>query len=206
MRRSVLGIFALTVMLAEGAAAQTTFTPIFMSPYRDFQRNEFGAAFSDPGEGLDFALEGWGRYARPQFDLGLRVGFANSEQDPFGNEETLFLIGGDARAPLLRSSEDFPLDASFTVGLGGRFGDNFSQGVIPVGVSLGRRIILEGSRTTFVPFGHPVIAPTFGDGDDDLAFGLGLGVDININPNFEILVSGALGDYEGVGFGLAWHR
>jgi hypothetical protein len=51
-----------------------------------------------------------------------------------------------------------------------------------------------------------VITPNFGDGPDDVLFGLGLGVDIALSRTFDARVSGALGDYDGVGIGLAWHR
>jgi hypothetical protein len=57
-----------------------------------------------------------------------------------------------------------------------------------------------------VPYLHPVLAPTFGRGNSNLNFGLGLGVDVTINKRFELRVSGALGDYEGIGVSLAFLR
>ena len=39
-----------------------------------------------------------------------------------------------------------------------------------------------------------------------LAACLGLGVDITLTKTFDVRVSGAVGDYEGVGIGVAWHK
>ena len=77
---------------------------------------------------------------------------------------------------------------------------------IPVGVSLGRRFDVEGSNTTFVPYVHPVIVPTFGGGNDDVNFALGLGVDIRFSEQWAIRASGGLGDIEGVGISVAYIR
>ena len=65
---------------------------------------------------------------------------------------------------------------------------------------------MEGSSTTFVPYVHPVIIPTFGGGDDDVQFALGLGVDVRFSDRWAIRASGGLGDLEGVGVSLAYIR
>jgi hypothetical protein len=76
---------------------------------------------------------------------------------------------------------------------------------VPVGISLGREIQVEGSRTSFTPYVHPVLTPTFGDGPDDVEFGLGLGVNIRFTPRFEVRVAGGIGDLpEGVSVGMAF--
>jgi hypothetical protein len=205
MRRSIrYGLLTLTLIAGAtgAAAAQETGTPIFKAPYRAFTSHEFGLSLSDPGSVYDFALEGFYRYGRGQNDFSLRGGFANGS----GNLDTKVLLGGDFRTQVLSYSESFPLDGSLTLGFGTSIGDGPDRFFLPVGVSLGRRFDLEGSNTTFVPYAHPVIIPTFGGGNDDVNFALGLGVDIRFSESWAIRASGALGDLDGVGVSVAYLR
>lgn len=187
------------VVPAARLAAQTTGTPVFLAPYRAFERVEFGASLSDPGQG--FALEGFYRWGARRYDFGFRGGFADADPG-----ETRFLVGADFRTRVVDHSVDFPLDGAFTLGIGANFGDGTTRARIPVGLSLGRRVELEDSNVQFVPYLHPVLAPVFGDGDGELDFAVGLGVDITFNRRFELRVSGALGDVEGVGISFAFLR
>jgi len=197
--RRVGWVVAFSSALASVGLAQTTGTPIFLAPYRPFQRIEFGGSISDPGPGV--AVEGFYRFAGKQYDVGFRAGL----QDARGSD-THFLAGVDFRTRIVDHTMDFPLDGAFTAGLGASFGGGVTQAYIPVGVSLGRRVALEDSNAEFVPYIHPVLVPTFGDGDSDLRFALGVGVDIAFNRRFELRISGALGDIEGVGVSLAITR
>lgn len=202
-RRGIVGslVVALAVAVAVPAAAQETGTPVFKSPYRTFTTSEVGVTFSDPGAGVDWALEGFYGYGRGRWDIGLRAGVAD-----FSSEDTGILLGGSARTRVLESSESFPLDGALTLGAGAMIvdGDVFFR--TPIGISLGRRVVLEGSETSFVPYAHPVLVPVFGAGDSDVGFALGLGVDIKFGRTFDIRVAGALGDYEGVSIGAAFIR
>lgn len=198
MHRSLLAALA-GLTLALPVAAQETGTPVFQAPYRAFTRSEFGLSFSDPGSGV--ALEGFYRMGSGSNDFGLRAGFWDAE----GSDNTSFLIGGDFRTRVVTHTQDFPLDGALTVGFGAALSDASSVGFIPVGISLGRRIELEDSETSFVPYMHPILVPTFGD-DSDLLFALGLGVDIKFTPRFDLRVSGAIGDYEGIAISAAWLR
>ena len=138
MRRSLYGgllVAAFVTVAADGLAAQETGTPMFKAPYRAFTNHEFGAAFSDPGEGVNFALEGFYSYGRGSNDFGIRAGFA----DPDGPGDTRFLIGGDFRARVLSYSESFPLDGALTVGAGINLGDGDDLIYLPLGFTLGRR-------------------------------------------------------------------
>ncbi len=202
MRRRLCGslLVAFVALWAGDLAAQETGTPIFRAPYRAFSSHEFGASLSDPGDAADFALEGFYSYGRGTNDFSLRGGFA----DGAGNLDTRFLLGGDFRARVVSYSESFPLDGALTVGLGTSLGDGPDQFYLPVGFSLGRRFELEGSRTTFTPYAHPVIVPTFGSGDDDVNFALGLGVDVRFSQSWAVRASGGLGDIEGVGVSLTY--
>jgi hypothetical protein len=203
MRRKLCGGLLVTLFVALAAsesAAQETGTPIFKAPYRAFASHEFGASLSDPGDAADFALEGFYGYGRGTNDFGLRAGFA----DGAGNLDTRFLLGGDFRTRVVSYSESFPLDGALTVGLGTSLGDGPDLFFLPVGISLGRRFELEGSKTTFTPYAHPVIVPTFGGGDDDVNFAFGLGVDVRFSGSWALRASGGLGDIEGVGLSLTY--
>ena len=207
MRRNLRGGLLALALVAGGAAtsaAQETGTPIFKAPYRAFQTHEFGVSLSDPGgdTGIDFALEGFYRYGKGANDFSLRGGFA----DGAGNIDTKLLLGGDFRTQVVSYSESFPLDGSITLGLGTSIGDGPDKFYLPVGISLGRRFDMEGSNTTFVPYLHPVVIPTFGSGDDDVNFALGLGVDIRFSDQWAVRASGGLGDLDGVGISVAYIR
>ncbi len=202
MRRNLCGgilVLALLAGTAGVASAQETGTPIFRAPYRAFESHEFGASISDP-EGANVALEGFYRYGKNQYDFGLRGGFADAK-----GSDTIFLIGGDLRTQILTYSDKFPLDGALTLGFGGIFGEGDDVFLLPVGISLGRRFDVEGSSTTFVPYVHPNIIPTFG-GSDDLQFALGLGVDVRFSERWALRASGGLGDIEGVGVSVAYIR
>jgi len=195
-------VFALLAGAAGTSAAQETGTPLFKAPYRAFTTHEFGASLSDPGSYADFALEGFYGYGSEANDFGIRGGFADGQ----GGNDTRILLGGDFRTRVVSYSESFPLDGALTVGFGTQLGDGPDLFFVPVGVSLGRRFEMEGSNTTFTPYAHPVIIPTFGSGDDDVNFALGLGVDIRFSEQWAVRASGGLGDIDGVGVSLVYVR
>jgi hypothetical protein len=205
MRRSVCGgilVLAVLVGAARTSAAQETGTPVFKAPYRAFTSHEAGVSFSDPGEGFSYALEGFYRYGKDANDFSVRAGFGDLS-GPGGGR---FLLGGDFRTQVVSYSESFPLDGSLTVGAGMNVGGGPDAYYIPVGISLGRRFEMEGSNTTFVPYVHPVVVPTFGNGNSDVNFALGLGVDIRFSDQWAIRASGGIGDIDGVGISVAYLR
>lgn len=197
MRKLILAVLLLAP--AATAAAQSTGTPVFAAPYRAFNKSELGVSLSDPGSGL--AVEGFYKFANKNWDIGFRGGFADNN-----GGDTPILLGIDARSRLITHSESFPLDGALTLGAGTILVDQFNQFLFPVGLSLGRRVNLEGDNVSFVPYFQPVLAPIFGEGDSDLLFTLGLGADVRLNGNFDLRISGAIGDYEGIGFSFAWLR
>lgn len=194
-----LALVALLAFPAAEAVAQETGTPVFLAPYRAFENHEVGVAISDPGDD-SWAIEGNYRFGWGAHDLGLRGGFID-----VGNETGL-LLGGSFRTRVITHSRDFPLDGALTAGVGLQLIDDFTGGLIPVGLSLGRRFEAENSSVSFVPYAHPVLALAFGDNDEDLIFGLGLGVDVRVSESLDIRVAGALFDYEGISIGLSWVR
>jgi opacity protein-like surface antigen len=204
MRRSLCAGVALLALLSlptASAFAQETGTPNFKSPYRAFAEHEFGASFSDY-EAVSGAFEGFYTYGRGQNDFGVRAGFA----DPSGEGDTRFVVGGNFRTQVVRYSESFPLDGALTLGLGGNIGDGDDVFFIPVGIALGRAFTMEGSNTTFVPYVHPVLVPTFGGASDDVEFALGLGVNVALSERWAVRASGGLGDIEGIGLSVAYIR
>jgi hypothetical protein len=200
----MIGVLVVVVLAAAAgrAAAQETGTPVFRAPYRAFTTHEFGATLSFPSGAPDFALEGFYSYGHGAYDLGVRGGF---EDVPGGN--TRVLLGGDFRTRILNASDRFPLDGALTLGLGINAGSGGPNVVyIPVGLSLGRRFLLEGSKTSFVPYVEPVVVPALSSGNSNLDFALGFGVDIRFSNTIDFRVSAGVGDIEGISLGLAFVR
>jgi hypothetical protein len=205
MNRRIIGALvgvALAATAAGRAAAQETGTPVFRAPYRAFTTSEFGATLSFPSGAPDFALEGFYSYGHGAYDLGIRGGF---EHIPGG--DTRVLLGGDFRTRILNASDRFPLDGALALGLGINAGGSGPAVVyIPVGLSLGRRFLLEGSKTSFVPYVEPVVVPALSSGNSDLDFALGFGVDVRFSNTIDFRVSAGVGDIEGISLGLAFVR
>lgn len=203
MHRNRFVVFAAALVAVAplaSVAAQSTGTPIYAAPYRAFAKSEIGISLSDPGDG--FALEGSYRAGfSHKMDIGFRAGIA----DRSGPNSTDLLVGADLRGRVLDHSESFPLDGSFTVGLGIQTGHGYTVGYLPIGFSMGRRVLLEGSSVSLVPYIHPVLTPIFGDGSGT-DFSLGFGVDARITPRLDLRFSAALGDRDGIGFSVAFLR
>ena len=201
MGQTTLASLAMAATLALGASAdaQETGTPVFSAPYRAFSAHELGLSLSAP-EGADLGFEGFYAFASGRNDFGLRVGLLDTDDDAD------LVLGGRFRTRLLTHSEDFPLDGALTVGLGAAFHDGGSVLRVPIGLSLGRRIDSGSSGVSFAPYLHPVLIPTFSEGDDELELALGLGLDIRLTRRFDLRVSGSVGDLEGFAVSFAWVR
>ena len=210
MRRSLCGgliVASVIALSVTNLAAQETGTPIFRAPYRTFNSYEFGGSLSDPGSGVDYALEGYYRYGSGSWDISVRGGWEHLASQVNGVATpccTRYLVGGDVRTQVLKYSESVPLDGAFTLGFGANVGSGVDAYYIPIGISVGRRFELENSKTTFVPFAHPVLIPTFGGGDSHIDFALGLGVDVRFSQSLALRASGGIGDIDGVGISLAY--
>lgn len=200
-RSARVGVAALALMSAVGGslAAQETGTPVFKAPYRAFTSHEFGGNLSFPSGDVNLALEGFYGFGHGSYDIELRAGFEDLE----GTGGTRILLGGDFRTRVLRASEKFPLDGALTVGVGLNAGDGPDVLLLPVGLSLGRRFLLEGSKVSFVPYVHPVMAPAISSGNSQLDLAFGIGIDIRFASAVDFRVSGGLGDIEGIALGIA---
>jgi hypothetical protein len=189
------------LLVAAPLAAQSTGTPVFHAPYRSFERYELGGNVSDQG---NISVEGF--YGMSQaggrWDLSLRGGV----QDNGPGGRTALLAGVDARFRVFDQSEDFPLDGAIILGVGSRLVRDASRLLIPVGLSIGRRLRFENSSITLVPYAEPVIAPTFGNGGSDVLVALGLGGDLRLSRRFEIRVGVGIGDIDNFSVGAAYAR
>ena len=196
MRKAIL--FLALALAASPLAAQETGTPVFMAPYRAFQQQEFGVMFSDPGIG-DWALEGEYGFGFGVYDIVLTGGDLDRAD---GGAATL---GASLRSRIITASDKFPLDGALTIGAGTVLGEGSDAFWVPIGLSLGRRVELENSTTSFVPYIQPFLAPRVQSGEEGaLDVGVGLGVDIRFGKTFDVRVSGGLGDIDGVAVGLVW--
>jgi hypothetical protein len=193
---TIVATAVLAVSSAEVAQAQLTGTPVFSAPYRAFKQHEVGGYVSSAS---NYSLEGFYGYGSGKFDIELRGGFVDFES----NAGSQVLVGAQARQRVITNTERFPLDGALTFGISGAFGDGADRVFIPVGLSLGRRFLLEGSKTSFVPYVQPYLGLALTDGDSDLAGGLGLGVDIRLSDVVDLRIGGGIGDIEGVSVGIA---
>jgi hypothetical protein len=151
-------------------------------------------------EGADLAVEGFYSFASGRNDFGLRVGMQDAD------DASDLLLGGHFRTCLLTHSQDFPLDGALTVGVGAVFSDGGSVVRVPIGLSLGRRIDSGSSGVSFLPYLHPVLLPTFSEGDSELGLALGLGLDLRLARRFDLRVAGSVGDLAGFSVSLTWVR
>lgn len=193
-----IAVLAVCFSLATTAAhAQATGTPSHNAPYRAFERSEIGLVISFP-DGGSTAFEGVYRMSSRRFDVGFRAGILDAQ---FG--DAVFLLGAEARQRVITHSTDFPLDGAVIAGIGARLVSNNSFLLIPVGLSLGRRLDVEGSQVSIVPYAQPTLTFVLGD-NSDLLFALGLGADFRLTRRFDARVSVGIGDLEGVSIAAVW--
>jgi len=204
MQRTRMGIVVLALAASAGsAAAQATFTPSFNAPYRAFERHEFGGTISFE-EGSSTSLEGQFRFGYRAFDIGVRGG-VRFRDDPL---EDMIILGVEGRGRLLTHSEQFPLDGALILGAGLLL-DGGTDLVIPAGLSLGRRLNIEDSGVSIVPYVQPTLfITTFGD-PMEVGFGFGFGADFRLSRFFDARISAGLGTNnapEGVSISAVWIR
>jgi hypothetical protein len=196
--RLALLFFVLAGGSAATLAAQATGVPSYNAPYRAFTRSEFGVVLSFP-DGGGTAFEGAYRMASGKFDLGFRGGIFS----PDGGDSQL-LLGAEARQRVVTHTQDFPLDGALILGIGGRFSSDNSEVIVPIGLSLGRRVDPKDSKISIVPYVQPTGFFVAGNGESDFLFALGLGADFRLSPKFDARISAGLGDLEGVSIGAVW--
>ena len=201
MHRKLLSA-ALLLAVAAPLAAQSTGTPVFHAPYRVFDRYEIGANVSDAG---NIAFEGFYGFSGNQaakWDFALRGGVLDQGK----GGKAVVLLGVDARYRVIDQTDDFPLDGALITGVGAQLVSGGSRLLIPIGLSLGRRVTFQGSKVSLVPYAEPVIVPIFGSGKSDVLVALGLGADLRINRRFEIRLGIGVGDIKNFSLGFSIAR
>jgi hypothetical protein len=199
--KKMLAALAVAVIAAPSVlSAQATGTPSYNAPYRAFVHHEFGGTVSFP-EGTNWALEGQYRFGTGPWDIGLRGGLL----EPGGGASTVFLVGAEGRARVINHTEDFPIDGAFILGAGFNF-DGGTTFLAPVGLSLGRRLDIQNSNLSVIPYAQPTLFFVAGGGTTDLQFGLGLGADLRLSRAADFRFSASLGDIRGVALSLVFIR
>ncbi len=198
-KAAVVIVLTLTGMGA-AARAQSTGTTTFNAPYRAFNHSEIGVLLSFPNGG-GTGVEGAYRMASGSFDIGFKAGFLNAP----GPGPSVLLLGAEARERVITHTVDFPLDGAVVVGMGGEFVSGRSAVLVPVGLSLGRRVDPQGSTVSIVPYVQPTLFLIAGNNvTNHVQFALGLGGDFRLSRVFDARISAGLGDVEGVSIGAVW--
>jgi len=195
MQRSVVVVAILSFAAAGAGLAQTTLMPYYSAPYRAFWQHEFGGTVSFPDGGTGF--EGLYGFGTGRIDIGLRGGI----YDPGALGDAEFIAGVQGRGMFLQHSEEFPLDGSLVVGVGTVGFDSFQ---FPAGVSFGRRVDIENSEVSIVPYGQPTLILVASDVDTDVIFTLGLGADFRVSRVLDLRLGVGFGDVEGVSVSAVW--
>ena len=199
MRFKTIPVFMLfiTALAAEGVSAQATHTPTFFAPVRGFGDTEVGASVSDGRGSGGIAVEGRYGFSLNKSDISLRAGYA----DAGGAGSGSFIAGVEARIPVIGHDRSFPLDGALILGVGRSFSDVGGETFVPVGLSLGRRITLDGNALQITPYVQPTVIFK-----NDSVFGLGLGLDLHIQGAPDIRLNWATGELDGFAVGLFWPR
>lgn len=189
----LVAVMAASALTAAPAPAQL-FTPTFQAPRSS---SDVGIYLSDgPG---DLAVEGIFRRGFGGYDLGLRVGIADTD-------DASLLIGGELRNPLAAGTA--PLDLALTAGAQAMVGGGDALGV-QGGLSIGST--LRPGGFTLTPYVHPRIALVNAlGGEDDLELDLlaDVGLDFGFRSGLALRIGIAIGEVEGpdagLGVGLSW--
>ena len=191
--RSVLLLALATVVLALSSEAQATGTPTFFAPTRGFGNTEAGVSVSGGGGSGVIGVEGRYGFSLNRSDIALRAGYVDGGTAGSGS----FVAGVEARVPVIGHDRSFPLDGAFILGVGRTFADAGGETLVPLGLSLGRRIVLDGNDLQLTPYVQPTVIF-----QSDSAFGFGLGVDIHIRGIPDVRLNWAAGDLDGFSLSL----
>ena len=190
-------ILFMSVLAAEGVSAQATGTPTFFAPTRGFGDTEVGLSVSGGRGSGGIGVEGRFGFLLNRADISLRAGYV----DNGGGGSGSFVAGAEARIPVIGHDRPLPLDGALIFGLGHSFSDPGGETFVPLGLSLGRRVVLDGQDLQLTPYVQPTVIFK-----RDSAFGFGLGLDVHIQGVPDIRLNWAFGDLKGFAFSLFWAR
>jgi hypothetical protein len=193
--RLLATIFLMAIVAAD-ASAQATGLPTFFAPTRAFGRSEVGATLSRPGggaTGIELRLGA----AVNRADLAFRLGYLDPGEGADGN----WAGGVEGRFSVIGRNESFPLDGGLIVGVGRIFVSGGGETLIPIGLSIGRNLVLGGGALEITPYVQPTVIIT-----DGTPVVLGLGVDLTIRGIPDIRLNWAAGDMDGFSVSLYWPR
>ena len=193
-------LVGLVLGLAPPLAGQAVPLPAYNAPYRAFATSERGVGVSFPG-GIDAAFEGFYGIGRGTWDVRFRGGVALGAG--VTNSDAV-ILGAEFRQRVITHDAEFPADGALVLGGGMWFGDNQTFFQAPVGISFGRRVNVEDSEVSIVPYVQPTLLLRAGDINDKVAFTLGLGGDFRLTPAFDLRVAVGFGDVDGFSIGAVW--
>ncbi len=187
----------MSVLVAEGVSAQATGTPTFFAPTRGFGNTEVGVSVSGGGGSGVVGVEGRYGFSLSRSDISMRAGYVDGGDAGSGN----FVAGVGARIPVIRHDRSFPLDGALIFGVGHSFSDPGGETFVPLGLSLGRRVVVDGNDLQLTPYVQPTVIF-----QSDSAFGFGLGLDIHIRSLPDIRLNWGTEDLDGFAVSLFWPR
>ncbi|HEU4642936.1 MAG TPA: hypothetical protein VFS44_10825 [Gemmatimonadaceae bacterium] len=200
---------AAILLASSSAQAQAWHYPAFQPP--TISTREFNFAVAGGGDYGTTGVFQWREGIGPDTHLSMDIGFADPD---FG--DTGFLIGGGIGQRIMRATAETPIDLVLTGGLYGEFGVKPSIIRLPLGVSVGHRFPIEGTKTAITPYVHPRLSIDMCASDCE-------GIDTKVKVNFDFgadfevtrqlslrgaFTVGGVSEADskvGFGFGLAFH-
>jgi hypothetical protein len=196
IRRTFILLAAIALAPAAGSAQIAWDSPWLLPPRA---ADGLGVFLIDAAGGELGVL---GMWRSPSYNFGIRAGLAEAAGNDLG------VFGGlDFSGELTRSTQEFPLDIDWLVGIG--------VGVVngalisaPLGLTLGHQF--EGNGVGFLPFISPRVVldacldcgRRADDNDLNLDFAADIGLDLRVARSFIVRFGATLGDREGVAIGL----
>lgn len=135
-------------LFPHSSKAQATGTPTFFAPTRGFGNTEAGVSVTGGGGSGVVGVEGRYGFSLSSSDISMRAGYVDGGNTGSGS----FVAGVEARIPVIGHDRSFPLDGALILGVGHSFGDSGGETLVPLGLSFGRRILLDGRDLQLTPY------------------------------------------------------
>lgn len=188
--RTALLTALMAILVAAPLDAQSWDVPSFFPPRPG---SDIGLYLTDEGDATLFGI--WRDDAT---NLGLRAGITFAD-------ETAGHVGATVHGALLIADADVPVDLGWMLGAGATFVDDFVLLWIPVGLSVGRMVPLEG--VTLQPYVHPRVGLDIRSFNDDTDLDIGGVIDLGVDAHLDSFIfrfGAAFGTFDALGFGIAF--